>query len=36
LLPVEQAPHGYAFRRVQLLTVANARRARFHAYDIGA
>jgi hypothetical protein len=31
LLPFEQTPHGYAFRREQLLTVANARRARFHA-----
>jgi hypothetical protein len=31
-LPFEQTPHGYAFRREQLLTVANARRARFHAY----
>jgi excisionase family DNA binding protein len=31
LLPFEQSPHGYAFRREQLLTVANARRARFHA-----
>jgi hypothetical protein len=29
-------PHGHAFRREQLLTVANARRARFHAYDLGA
>jgi excisionase family DNA binding protein len=32
LLPFEQTPRGYAFRREQLLTVANARRARFHAY----
>jgi excisionase family DNA binding protein len=31
LLPFEPTPHGYAFRRKQLLTVANARRARFHA-----
>jgi hypothetical protein len=31
LLPFEQTPHGYAFSRDQLLTVANARRARFHA-----
>jgi excisionase family DNA binding protein len=36
LLPFERTPHGYAFRREQLLTVANARRARFRAYDIGA
>jgi excisionase family DNA binding protein len=36
LLPFERTPHGYAFRREQLLTVADARRARFHAYDIGA
>jgi hypothetical protein len=35
LLPSEATPHGYAFRRQQLLTVANARRARFHSYDIG-
>ena len=35
LLPFEQTPHGYAFRREQLLTVANARRARFHAYNLG-
>jgi excisionase family DNA binding protein len=36
LLPFELTPDGYAFRREQLLTVANARRARFHAYDLGA
>jgi hypothetical protein len=36
LLPYETTRHGYAFRRDQLLTVANARRARFHAYDTGA
>jgi excisionase family DNA binding protein len=36
LSPFEQTAHGYAFRRKQLLTVANARRARFHAYDVGA
>jgi excisionase family DNA binding protein len=35
MLPFEQTPHGYAFRREQLLTVANARRARFHTYAIG-
>jgi excisionase family DNA binding protein len=31
LLPFAETPHGYAFRREQLLTVANARQARFHA-----
>jgi hypothetical protein len=36
LLPFEETPHGYALRREQLLTVANARRARFHVYDNGA
>jgi hypothetical protein len=35
-LPFEQTTHRHAFRREQLLTVATARRARFHAYDLGA
>jgi hypothetical protein len=33
LLPFKQTPHGYTFRREQLLVVAPARTARFRAYE---